>query len=406
LRTVDLVTEGDDTVGRMAREHAPPDPAARAGEIVTALRETDAESESERCLSGRAVKLLHEAGLTRLMSPAAYGGYQSSPRALVEAERVVAHGSPAASWVMMVCGAHTFMAGRLPRQGQDEVFGLDAGVLIPGVPSSQGTCRRADGGFVLNGRWPFCSGVDHGTWVMLGSRGTRNEAGEPTPGMLVVLPQADVTVDDTWYTLGMRGTGSKDVVLDDAFVPHHRAVRVSDAWLGMVPDVEVPLYRLPVGATLATMLLGTIVGMSERGLRLFVEATSTRIDAYSGEPKSQRAGIQHRVAEANAEVAHAWSLATRNCDLLEAAMEHDPPMPPAARAEVRWNAAYGAELCRRAADRLYAAAGAKANHDTNPLQAVFRDINTSTHHAMLDFDTTLEMWGKVLLGVEQPDALI
>src|SRR5262245_14552739 len=121
----------------MTREHPPLDPSARAGEIVTALRESDAESEAERRLSRRAVKSLHEAGLTRLMSPAAYGGYQSSPRALVEAERVVAHGSPAASWVMMVCGAHTFMAGRLPREGQDEVFGLDAGVLIPGVPSSQ-----------------------------------------------------------------------------------------------------------------------------------------------------------------------------------------------------------------------------------------------------------------------------
>jgi alkylation response protein AidB-like acyl-CoA dehydrogenase len=340
------------------------------------------------------------------MSPAVYGGYELSPRALVEAERVVAHGSPAASWVMMVCGAHTFMCGRLPRQCQDEVFGSDAGVLIPGVPSSQGTCQRTEGGFVLTGRWPFCSGVDHGEWVMLGSRGTRNDAGEPTPGMLVVLPKADVTVDDTWYTLGMRGTGSKDVVLHDVFVPQHRAVRVSDAWLGIVPDVEIPLYRLPVGATLATMLLGTIVGMSERGLRLFVDQTRTRIDAYSGEPKAQRAGLQYRVAEADAEISHAWSLAIRNCDLLEEAMEHPPPMPTPARAEARWNAAYGAELCRRAADRLYAAAGANANHDTNELQAVFRDINTSTHHAMLDFDTTLEIRGKLLLGIDQPDALI
>ncbi len=379
---------------------------ARAGEIVTALRETDAESESRRSLSDRAVELLRDAGLTRLMSPAAYGGYQLPPRALVEAERVVAHGSPAASWVLMVCGAHTFMAGRLPREAQDEIFGPDPAVLIPGVPSSQGTCQRAGGGFVLKGRWPFCSGIDHGSWVMLGSRGTRNDAGEPTPGMLVVLPKADVTVDDTWYTLGMRGTGSKDVVLDDVFVPFHRAVRVSDAWMGVVPDVEVPLYRLPVGATLSTMLLGTIVGMSERGLRLFVEETAARTDAYSGEPKTQRAGIQQRVAEAAAEVAHAWALATRNCDLLEAAMDHPPPMPTAARAEARWNAAYGAELCRRAADRLYAAAGARANHDANQLQSVFRDINTSTHHAMLDFDTTREIWGKVLLGVEQPDALI
>src|SRR3954469_920277 len=168
---------------------------------------------------------------------------------------------------------------------------------------------------------------------MLGSRGTRNEAGEPTPGMLVVLPKADVTVDDTWYTLGMRGTGSKDVVLDAVFVPHHRAVRVSDAWLGVVPDVEIPLYRLPVGATLATMLLGTIVGMSERGLKLFIDQTRTRVDAYSGEQKAQRAGLQYRVAEANAEIAHAWSLATRNCDLLENAMQHAPPMASAARAE-------------------------------------------------------------------------
>jgi hypothetical protein len=87
-------------------------------------------------------------------------------------------------------------------------------------------------------------------------------------------------------------------------------------------------------------------------------------------------------------------------------MEQAPPMPTPARAEARWNAAYGAELCRRAADRLYAAAGANANHDTNELQAVFRDINTSTHHAMLDFDTTLEMRGTFLFGLDQPDALI
>ena len=72
-------------------------------------------------------------------------------------------------------------------------------------------------------------------------------------------------------------------------------------------------------------------------------------------------------------------------------MELPPPMSTPARAQVRWNAAYGAELCRRATDRLYAAAGANANHDTNELQGAFRDINTSTHHAMLDFDTTLEM---------------
>lgn len=379
---------------------------AAATRIVEGLRATDAETEAQRHVSDGAVALLHEAGLTRLMAPLAYGGRQQSPRALVEAERIVAQGSPAASWVLMVCGAHTFIAGRLPRQGQEDLFGVDPGMLIPGVPSRQGTCRKADGGYVLDGRWAFASGVDHGDWVMVGSRGVRNEAGEPCPGMLVVLPKADVAVDDTWFTLGMRGTGSKDVVLDQVFVPAHRGVAMADAWVGTVAGVDIPLYQLPVGATLATMLCGSIVGMADRALALFVEQIRTRRDAYTGEPKVQAVGLQRRVAEAHAEIAHAWSLAMQNCDLLEAAMEHAPPMPPADRAQVRWNAAYCAELCRRAADRLYAGAGAGATHETNELQRAYRDLHTATHHAMLDLDTTLEMQGKVLLGVEQPDAMI
>ena len=349
---------------------------------------------------------MHQAGLTRICSPAAYGGHQLSPRALIEAERVVAHGSPAASWVLMVCQAHTFIAGRLPLEGQAEVFGTDPGMLIPGVPSRQGTCQKADGGYVLNGRWPFASGADHGDWVMVGSKGARNAAGEPAPGMIVVLPKNDVVIDDTWFTMGMRGTGSKDIVLDDVFVPEHRAVPMAEAFVGTVPGVDIALYRLPIAATLCTMLLGSIVGMSERGLELFVEATRTRRDAYSGEPKVNSVGLQRRVAEANAEIAHAWTLAQQNCDLLEQAMEHDPPMAVEARAQVRWNAAYAAELCRRAADRLFAGAGANAAHDRHVMQAVFRNINTATHHAMVDLDAALEMQGKMLLGVEQTDALI
>src|SRR5438105_13270500 len=116
------------------------DAVLNAGKIVEALKQTEAESEAKRTLSVRAVELLHEAGLTRIMSPASYGGYQLPVRALVEAERVVAHGSTAASWVLMVCAAHTFIAGRLPRRGQDEIFGSNPGMLIPGVPTPRRPC--------------------------------------------------------------------------------------------------------------------------------------------------------------------------------------------------------------------------------------------------------------------------
>jgi alkylation response protein AidB-like acyl-CoA dehydrogenase len=187
--------------------------AANARKIVDALKETEAESEANRQLSARAVELLHQSGVTRIVAPAAYGGYELPVRALVEAERAIAHGSTAASWVLMVCAAHTFIAGRMPRRGQDEIFGGHPGMLIPGVPSLRGTCQRTKDGFVLNGRWPYASGADHGDWVLVGCKGIRNDAGEPCPSQIVVMPKRDVVIDDTWFTLGMRGTGSKDIVL-------------------------------------------------------------------------------------------------------------------------------------------------------------------------------------------------
>jgi alkylation response protein AidB-like acyl-CoA dehydrogenase len=382
------------------------DAAVNAGKIVEALKETEAESEAKRTLSTRAVALLHEAGLTRIMSPAAYGGYQLPVRALVEAERVVAQGSTAASWVLMVCAAHTFIAGRLPRRGQDEIFGAYPGMLIPGVPSPRGTCQRTKGGYILNGRWPYASGADHGDWVLIGCRGIRNEAGESCPTLIVVMPKAIVVIDDTWYTLGMRGTGSKDVVLDNVFIPDHYAVPMAEAQLGTVPGVDIPLYRLPIRSALATMLLGTIVGMAERGLQLFVDQTRTRRDVYSGAMKVDNPGMQRRVAEASAEISCAWALTQQNCELLEQAMQRNPPMPIAARAQARWNAAYATELCRRACNRLFEGAGAGATHDSHAMQIFFRDMNTATHHAMLDFDTNVEIQGKSLLGLELVDATV
>jgi alkylation response protein AidB-like acyl-CoA dehydrogenase len=279
-------------------------------------------------------------------------------------------------------------------------------MLIPGVPSPRGTCQRTQAGYVLNGRWPYASGADHGDWVLIGCRGVRNEAGESCPSLIVVMPKADVVIDDTWFTLGMRGTGSKDVVLDNVAIPEHYAVPMAEAQLGTVPEVDVPLYRLPIRPALATMLLGTIVGMAERSLRVFIEQTRARRDVYSGTMKVDNAGMQRRVAEASAEIACAWALTQQNCDLLDQAMRRDPPMPVAARAQARWNAAYATYLCRQASNRLFEGAGAGAAHDSHVMQGFFRDMNTATHHAMLDFDSNVEIQGKSLLGVELNEALV
>ena len=244
--------------------------------IVEPVEDDDRRIGVVRRLADDAVALLHESESTRLMTPSRYGGRELSPRALVEAERVIAHGSPAAAWVLMVTGAHTFIsrsnAGRGPgrrlRQGPRHVD--------PRRSEPRGTCAPTDGGYLLNGRWPYASGADHGDWVMVGARGIENEAGERAPALLVVIPKEKVVIDDTWFTLGIRGTGSKDIVLDDVFVPERHTVDMVEGMSGTVPGVESRLYQLPIRATLSTMLLGAIVGMAERGLDLFIEQTHGR----------------------------------------------------------------------------------------------------------------------------------
>ncbi|MEZ5282685.1 MAG: acyl-CoA dehydrogenase family protein [Acidimicrobiales bacterium] len=383
------------------------DVATAAGEIVEPLKSTCDGSESTRQLSPEAAALMHQAGLTKIVTPASHGGYQMTVRDLVEAERIIAHGSSAASWVLMVTGAHTFIAGRLPSAGLDEIFGADPGVLIPGVPSTRpGRAVRVEGGYRLTGRWPYASGADVGQWYIVGATGTVDETGTRCPTILAFLPADDISLDDTWFTTGMRGTGSKDIVLDDVFVPDHLTVRASAAVLGTVEGVDVGLYRLPVQATLATMLLGSIVGMAEAFRDIVIEQAKTRRHAYTGTPKVESAGMQRRVAEASGEIAAAWALTQQSCDMLDAAMNTQPPMPIGLRSQVRWNAAFANELCLRATNRLLGASGAGAAHKTNPLERLYRDISTATRHAMLDFDTAVEMHGQHLLGLELEDGLV
>ncbi|MBT3534161.1 MAG: hypothetical protein HN478_09790, partial [Rhodospirillaceae bacterium] len=221
------------------------------------------------------------------------------------------------------------------------------------------------------------------------------------------VPTADIQIDDTWFTLGMRGSGSKDLVAEDVFVPSHRTMPTVALFMGTFSGSAGPLYHLPVMGGLASMLAGTVLGMAEAGLAQFVDATRIRRDIYAGGSKAAKTGIQMRVAEAGGELASAHMLVERNCDLLDAAViANEPPLDLTARVQIRWNAAYAVELCRRATERIFAAAGAHAIYDDHPLQRLHRDINTACHHAIVDFDGVAELKGRVELGLDEGLGLV
>lgn len=374
--------------------------AARA--LVPRLEATSEASEQARRLDPAAVLAMRETGLSRLLVPRRFGGYELSIRAQILTCRETALGCSATSWVQMVCGAHDFVLGGFAEECLGELFADGPDMLVPGTLSPQGTVTRAPGGWRLEGRWQFCSGVDLSPWIMIGARQT-DVASDPDPWRVVhvIARKQDVEIDDTWHVLGMRGTGSKDVVARGAFVPIHRSMPTVPLFTGLSPHASSAVYRLPVLPVLASMLAGSVLGMAERGYRAFLERTRVRQDVYVGGAKAASPGIQRRLSEARAELDAAERLLLAICDRWEELMAEDrPPIAIERRVGMRWDAAYVVELCRRAVERLFAAAGAHAVYDPSELQRVYRDVNTASHHAIVDLDNCAELAGKALLGLD------
>jgi alkylation response protein AidB-like acyl-CoA dehydrogenase len=360
--------------------------------ILPRLAATTDESDKLRRLADDAANALRESGLARMITPRQFGGYELSPSHHIRACADIANVCSAASWVLMVCVAHDYIIGRFPEECQREVYEGDADNLVAGSLAPQGVIEKVEGGWRFTGRWQFGSGCDHSPWFILGSK-----MANPGPDDYIIhhvmVPRADVVLDDTWHTLGMRGTGSKDLVVTNAFVPAHRVVPTTPTFLGLSPHAKAPTYRLSVYSGLPAMLSGSVLGMAEAGLKAFVEATSKRTTPY-GVVKAMNPIMQKRVAESTAEVAAARRLLEDMCDRFDALMAIDKPMSAKDRIQMRWDSAYVVELSRRAIERLFAAAGAHGLYEGNKVYRAFRDINTACHHAVIDFDTVSNLKGQ------------
>ncbi len=369
---------------------------AAARSILPRLEATSARSEHLRRLDDDAVAALRESGLTRLITPRRFGGFEFSPSAHIQTCAELAHACSAASWVLMVCVAHDYVVGRFPEECQREIYERDPSNLIAGTLAPQGTVTHVPGGWRLDGRWQFGSGCDHSPWFLFGARVINPETEGPL-AYHVMVPQTEVMMDDTWHTLGMRGTGSKDLIVRDVFVPDYRAMPTYPLFMGLSPHATHATYRLPVMAGLSSMLCGTVLGTAERALERFVERTRERHD-ITGVSKAMNGNLQRRVAESGAELAEARRVLNTICDRFDAAVAADHiPMSVTERVELRFNAAMVVELSRRSVERIYAASGAHSVYECDPVQRAFRDINTACHHAIIDFDVVSELRGRLTL---------
>ncbi|HTR61985.1 MAG TPA: acyl-CoA dehydrogenase family protein [Candidatus Binataceae bacterium] len=368
----------------------------RVAQLSPRLAANAGACDRERKVVADSMRAMVDAGMFRVPQPARVGGYELSLRTLGDAVTGLSEACPSSGWVLMVMGAHHWCIGSFPEAAQDEVFGNGRDGLVAGTLSWQGTAKAVDGGYRVNGRWQFASGVDHAEWVMVGCA----DAATRGPGVHVVIPRNEIEVDDTWHVMGLKGTGSKDLVAKDLFVPAHRAIETRVLFGGTSPHAAIHrsnLYRVSAEAMLSTAVATAVLGSGKYALARFIERTRERKAILTGARKADHAPTQVRLAEAAAEVRCADLLihdALAEFDRLTAAGEIQSLQ---SRMQVKWQVSYAAELCRRAAARMFSGSGAHAVYEPSPLQTAFRNINVGAQHASIDFDTTAEQYGRLKL---------
>lgn len=381
----------------------------RVRSLVPALRERAATCEALRRLPDETFADYQRAGLLRALQPARWGGFELSPLVLYEAVRDVAAACPSSAWFLAVVGIHAWQLGLFPEQAQRDVWGEETSVQISSSYAPTGTVEPAPGGFRLRGRWSYSSGCDQCGWVFLGGIAPGDG---PVPDMRTfLLPRSDYRIVDTWHVAGLAGTGSKDIVVEDAFVPEHRTHRFLDAYRLANPGQAVnraPVFRLPFGCVFAFCIAVPAIGAAQGALECVRATMRGKLAAYDRSRVADDPFVQRRIARASAEIDAAWSEVRSVWEPLWRLAEAGESIPLELRARARWIATN--VVCRgvRAVDWLFEASGARGLLLKSPIQRFFRDVHAMRAHALNDPDKASLAFGHTELHPNEapPDFLL
>ncbi|MFE0046173.1 acyl-CoA dehydrogenase family protein [Streptomyces albireticuli] len=376
---------------------------ARAEALQPLLREHAARIEAERRVTDEVIEALTEAGLFKLTVPRRFGGYESDVRTLIDVTAAIAEGDGSTGWVTAVVNTCNWLAALFPEQAQEEVFGAHPDVRVTGVFGPTATSRKVEGGWRMTGRWYYNSGSSHSSWALLGMPVT-DEDGEVVDQAMVLVPRSELTLEDTWFVAGLRGTASNCVIAEDVFVPGHRVMSVPGAIEGDVPADHGPsgLFRTAFAPLLAVGLAGPQLGLGRAALKLVTEKTATKPISYTYyETQRESVGVQLQVAEAAMKIDTAHLHVHRAADDLDTAAARGDDLDVLTRARVRADTGHAIDNLMSALGTLLNVHGAGSFADTNALQRIWRDASVAGRHAASTPAVGMEIYGKLLLGVEE-----
>jgi 3-hydroxy-9,10-secoandrosta-1,3,5(10)-triene-9,17-dione monooxygenase len=375
----------------------------RAHALLPKLRERAQATEDMRRLPPETEQDLHQAGLFKILQPKRIGGYEFDYVALVDFADVIALADASVAWNLANLASHHWMLGMFDERAQNAIWSENVDTLIASsfiFPS--GRAQKVSGGYRLSGRWPFSSGVDSSDWNMLAGIVAFDDDADGLDYRIFLLRKNDYRIIDTWSSTGLRGTGSNDVEVKDAFVPDYMTLAVRDVAGGPTPGSSAnpgALYALPVFALFPFVLSGAALGNAQACLNDYVNVTLHRASTYNRAKLGDLQTTQIKIAEASAKIDAARLVMRRTCidAMADARRGYVPSL--AEKTKYRRDGAFSVNLCTEAVSLLFAASGARGLYTTGALQRQFRDAHAINSHIAFSFDAAGTNYGRVALDL-------
>ncbi len=371
--------------------------------LLPALAARERATSAARHVSPETIADFHASGILRVMQPSRFGGRQASFGIFSRIIEILAESCAASGWVYAVLGEHQWIIACMPEQAQEDVWGDNPLAVASSSLAPRESARAVSGGWRLTGRFPFSSGCLHAQWAIIGARCEDSAGNQPTRYLLVPMHQIDI-VDD-WEVLGLRGTGSRSLRIDDVFVPAHRSVLLRDLYDGTTPGALVhpdyPLLRAPRGLLVPFSLPAVAFTLSRRALDIVANSLRTRLSRGT-RVMGESEVVQQQLGEASAEIETAALIMNARREETLALVDSGTAVPPSMVSRNRRDIAFAVWQSRRGVERLVELAGARTVYDADVLQSLWRDVLTITTHTVVSRHLGMVPYGRMLLGLPPP----
>ena len=353
------------------------------------------------------IDALRAIGYFDIVKPALFGGFEHDFDVLVELNIELAKSCASTAWVAGLLAAHQWLVASFPEQAQRDVWDENPDAVACGSYAPATKAVRAEGGYRLSGRWSFASGCDNAQWSLCAALlPSDDDAARLTAAFLLVRAD-DYAIDDTWSVVGLAGTGSKTLVLDDVFVPAHRVLSFAATTSGETPGAQLyagnAAFAIPMLCNIPSCLASTAVGAAAGALDEYLVRTSKRVTrgavAGSNNRMAEFPTIQLRVAEAAASVDAAREVLLRDLRERAQTVRAGASVSVDDRIVSRRGQAFAVSLAIRAAEALNASTGGQGLDLANPVQRAWRDVNAVGRHISMNWDAVGTMYGQMALGL-------